>query len=96
MKVQFFALPFALCASTNLVLPMSLPIVLVHGFRELDLTQLLIVGVTVKVVLIASVLLFTSTTAPLLPALANAVDAHTHASETTTAMPAVNQSLFSR
>ncbi|XP_075744261.1 uncharacterized protein LOC142803040 [Rhipicephalus microplus] len=56
----------------------------------------LIVGVMVKVVLIASVLLFTSTTAPLLPALANAVDAHTHASETTTAIPAVNQSLLSR
>ncbi|KAL1440705.1 hypothetical protein MTO96_009254 [Rhipicephalus appendiculatus] len=93
-KAQFFAFPFALCASTNLVLPMSLPIVLVHGFKELDLTQLLIMGVTVKVVLIASALLFTNTTGPLLPMFANAVDARTITSKTTTTMPAVNRSLL--
>ncbi|XP_049270568.1 uncharacterized protein LOC119389978 isoform X6 [Rhipicephalus sanguineus] len=59
------------------------------------LSRRLMVGMTIKVVLIASVLLFTSTTGPLLPALANAVDVHTLTSKSTTAMPAVNYSFLS-
>ncbi|XP_075539291.1 uncharacterized protein LOC142573979 [Dermacentor variabilis] len=94
-EAQFFALPFALCASTNLVIPMSLPIVLVHGFKELDLTQLLMVGVAIKVVLVAGVLLSMSTTGPLLPLLDNAVGERTSSPKTSSARPTANHSRLS-
>ncbi|XP_070389180.1 uncharacterized protein [Dermacentor albipictus] len=121
-KAQFFALPFALCASTNLVIPVSLPIILVHGFKELDLTQLvrvvellvlsfwptsvkaksvstlsvvLMVGVAIKVVLVAGVLLSMSTTGPLLPLLDNAVGERTSSPKTSSARPTANHSSLS-
>ncbi|XP_077508313.1 uncharacterized protein LOC144119613 [Amblyomma americanum] len=71
-QAHFYAVPLALCASTNLMLPMSLPVIFVHGLRELDLTQLLVVGIVVKTVLVACILLSLNTTGHLLSHLAEA------------------------
>lgn len=60
--VGYYAIPVAVGACTNAILPMSVPCVMLHDTTDVALVQLLVAGMAVKTLLIAMVLLSMNTT----------------------------------
>ncbi|XP_064471996.1 uncharacterized protein LOC135386161 isoform X2 [Ornithodoros turicata] len=60
--VVYYAIPVAIGACTNTILPMSVPLVFLHDCTDVTLLQLLVIGVAVKALLIALVMLSVNTT----------------------------------
>ncbi|XP_037565274.2 uncharacterized protein LOC119445017 [Dermacentor silvarum] len=58
----YFGLPVAVGASVNTILPVSLPLVMLHDMAPVTRKQLILTGAFVKTVVVASILLSMNTT----------------------------------
>lgn len=58
----YFGLPVAVGASVNTILPVSLPLVMLHDIAPVTRKQLILTGAFVKTVVVASILLSMNTT----------------------------------
>ncbi|CAN7985276.1 unnamed protein product, partial [Ixodes hexagonus] len=61
----YYGLPVAVGASVNTIFPVSLPLVMLHDMVPISPVQLILTGIFVKTVVVASILLSTNTTGSL-------------------------------
>ncbi|XP_064490368.1 uncharacterized protein LOC135401738 isoform X2 [Ornithodoros turicata] len=54
----YYAIPVSLAASSNLILPISLPLIILHDTIDIPMQQLVVAGVTMKVIAVASTITF--------------------------------------